>query len=110
MANATAVTVVKDGREQFQGIFDRVFEVRATIDADSLADGAGDSDTIAVPGVALGDVVIGFSLSVDLAGMTATAYVSAADTVTVRFQNESGTNPLNLGPATIKVLVGRPGW
>lgn len=110
MANATSVTVVKNGREQFQGIFDRVFEVRATIDADSLADGAGDNDTIAVPGVALGDMVLGISLGVDLAGMTVTGWVSAADVVTVRFQNESGTNPLNLGETTIKVLVGRPGW
>lgn len=110
MANATNVVVVKDGREQFQGVFDRVWEVRATIDADSLADAAGDNDTITVPGVALGDIVIGFSLGVDLAGMTATAYVSAANTVTVRFQNESATNPLNLGETTIKVLIGRPGW
>jgi hypothetical protein len=77
---------------------------------DSLADGAGDNDTIAVPGVALGDMVLGISLGVDLAGMTVTGWVSAANTVTVRFQNESGTNPLDLGAATIKVLVGRPGW
>ena len=110
MANATNVVVVKDGREQFQGVFDRVFEVRATIDADSLADGAGDNDTITVPGVALGDMVLGISLGVDLAGMTVTGWVSAANTVTVRFQNESGTNPLNLGETTIRVLVGRPGW
>jgi hypothetical protein len=110
MANATAVTVVKNGREQFQGVFDRVWEVRATINPDSLADGAGDNDTIAVPGVALGDMVLGISLGVDLAGMTVTGWVSAANTVTVRFQNESGTNPLDLGAATIKVLVGRPGW
>jgi hypothetical protein len=110
MANATSVVVVKNGREQFQGVFDRVFEVRATIDADSLADGAGDNDTIAVPGVALGDMVLGISLGVDLAGMTVTGWVSAADVVTVRFQNESGTNPLNLAETTIKVLIGRPGW
>jgi len=110
MANATAVTVVKNGREQFQGVFDRVWEVRATINPDSLADGAGDNDTIAVPGVALGDMVLGISLGVDLAGMTVTGWVSAANTVTVRFQNESGTNPLDLGAATIKVLVGRPAW
>lgn len=110
MANATSVVVAKDGREQFQGIFDRVWEVRATIDADSLADGAGDNDTIAVPGVALGDMVLGISLGVDLAGMTVTGWVSAADVVTVRFQNESATNPLNLASTTIKVLIGRPGW
>ena len=87
-----------------------MWEVKATINADSLADGAGDSDTIAVPGVALGDMVLGISLGVDLAGMTVTGWVSAANVVTVRFQNESGTDPLNLAETTIKVLVGRPTW
>ena len=109
MANATNVVVVKDGREQFQGVFDRVFEVRATINADDIADGAGDNDTIAVPGVALGDMVIGLSLGVDIAGLTVTAWVSGANTVTVRFQNESGGS-VNLAETTIKVLVARPGW
>lgn len=109
MANATAVVVAKDGREQFQGIFDRVFEVRATINVDDLADAAGDNDTIAVPGVALGDMVLGISLGVDVAGLTVTGWVSAANVVTVRFQNESGGS-VNLAETTIKVLVGRPGW
>lgn len=109
MANATAVTSVR-GREQFQGLFSEMWEVKATINADSLADGAGDNDTIAVPGVALGDMVLGISLGVDLAGMTVTGWVSAANVVTIRFQNESGTDPLNLAETTIKVLVGRPAW
>jgi hypothetical protein len=109
MANATNV-VVKQGREQFQSVFDTIWEVRATIDADSLADGAGDNDTIAVPGVALGDIVLGISLGVDQAGMIVEGYVSAANTVTVRFQNESTTNPLNLGETTIKLVVARPSF
>jgi len=109
MANATSVVVVKDGREQFQGIFDKVVEVRATIDADSLTTGTNDIDTIAVPGVLLGDMVLGVSLGVDVAGMQVTAYVSAANVVTVVFNNiTAGT--VNLGGTTIKVLVGRPGW
>lgn len=109
MANATAVTVVKDGREQFQGVFDRVFEVRATMNIGDLADGAGETNTIAVPGVAFGDMVIGISFGVTLAGFLATGYVSAANEVSIRVQNESGTQT-NPAETTIKVLVARPGW
>lgn len=109
MANATSVVVVKDGREQFQGVFDKVFEVIATINVDDLAEAAGDNDTIAVPGVALGDMVVGISLGVDVAGLIVTGWVSAADVVTIRFQNETGGS-VNLAETTIKVLVARPGW
>lgn len=108
MANATSVTSLQ-GKQQFQGLFNEMWAVKATIDADNLVDQAGDSDTIAVPGVTLGDIVLGVSLGVDIAGMTVTAYVSAANTVTVRFQNESG-GTLNLDSTTIKVVVGRPNF
>jgi hypothetical protein len=109
MANATAVVVAKEGREQFQGVFEKVFEVRATINADSLSTGTNDIDTVAVPGVALGDMIIGCSLGVDAAGMQVTAYVSAANVVTVVFNNiTAGT--VNLAETTIKLLIGRPGW
>jgi hypothetical protein len=109
MANAANVLVVKDGREQFQGVFDKVFEVRATMNIGDLADGAGETNTIAVPGVALGDMVLGISFGVTLAGFTVTGYVSAANEVSVRVQNESGTQT-NPADTTIKVLVARPGW
>jgi hypothetical protein len=49
------------------------------------------------------------SFGVDLAGMTVTAYVSAADTVTIRFQNESG-GAVDLAATTVKILIGRPAW
>jgi len=108
MANATNVVLVR-GTQQFQGAFSEMWEVTASIDADNLADAAGDNDTVAVPGVALGDIVLGMSFGVDLAGMTVTAYVSAADTVTIRFQNESG-GAVNLAATTIRILIGRPAW
>ncbi len=109
MANATAVVVAKEGREQFQGIFEKVLEVRATINADSLSTGTNDIDTVAVPGVALGDMIIGCSLGVDAAGMQVTAYVSAANVVTVVFNNiTAGT--VNLAETTIKLLIGRPNF
>lgn len=109
MANATAVTV-KRGREQFQGLFSDMWAVKATMDIGDLADGAGETNTIAVPGVALGDmVVVQPTFGVTTAGFTITAWVSAANVVSVRVQNESGsqTNPAS---TTVRVLVGRPAW
>lgn len=61
----------------------------ATYDAASTVDAAGLTTTVTVTGAVLGDFAIG-SYGVDIAGMTATYYVSAADTVTLRLQNESG--------------------
>lgn len=75
-----------------------------TFDAPSLVDAAGSSTTVTVTGALMGDFVIGCSLSVDLAGITVTGYVSAPDTVTVRLQNESG-GTLDLASATLRVLV-----
>ncbi len=54
-------------------------------------------------------MIIGCSLGVDAAGMQVTAYVSAANVVTVVFNNiTAGT--VNLAETTIKLLIGRPGW
>jgi hypothetical protein len=105
MANATSVTV-RAGNDQFRGLYSNTFLVRATLDADSLVDGAGDTDTVAVPGVALGDMVLSASLAVDVAGLIVTAYVSAANTVSIRFQNETG-GTVDLASATLRLVVVR---
>ena len=106
MANATSV-VVRQGTDQFRGLFSDTWLVRATLNADNLVDGAGDTDTVAVPGVALGDMVIGASLGVDLVGLTVTGYVSAANTVSIRFQNESGST-VDLASSTLRLVIVRP--
>jgi hypothetical protein len=59
-----------------------------------------------VPGVKLGDVVLGFSMGVDLSGLSVDPYVSAADTVSIRFQNESGAT-VDLASTTVRCVVGR---
>ena len=105
MAAATAV-VTRQGNDQFRGIFSDTWSVVCTLDAGSLVDAAGETETIAVPGVALGDIVIGFSFGVDLVGITVTAYVSAANVVTIRVQNESGST-VDLASTTVRVVVGR---
>jgi hypothetical protein len=105
MANATSVTV-RAGNDQFRGLYNSTFLVRATLDADDLSDGAGDTDTVTVPGVALGDMVLSASLAVDVAGLIVTAYVSAANTVSIRFQNETGGS-VNLASSTLRLVVVR---
>ena len=70
----------------------------------SLATGIGATTTIAVPGAALGDFAI-VSFSLDLQGITVTAYVSALNIVSVRFQNNtSGTLSLASGILRAKVI------
>ena len=105
MANATSVTV-RAGTDQFRGLYSDTWLVRATLNADSLVDGAGDNDTVTVPGVALGDMVLSASLAVDVAGLIVTGYVSAANTVTIRFQNETG-GTVDLASATLRLVVVR---
>lgn len=73
----------------------------ATYNPPSLADGAGDTTTVTCAGAALGDYVSA-SFSLDLQGITMTAWVSSANTVSVRFQNETG-GTLDLASGTLNV-------
>lgn len=94
-------------RYQWNALFSDLFTYVGTQDVASLVDAAGASQSITVPGVALGDMVLGVSMGVSTAGITVTANVTAADTVIVRFQNESG-GTLDLASTTIRLLIGRP--
>lgn len=80
------------------------FSGSATYDAANLVDGAGATTTVTVTGAVLGDFVTGVSFDKDLQGITVTAYVSAADTVAVRFQNETG-GAIDLASGTLRVRV-----
>ena len=75
----------------------------AAYDPPSLADGAGVTTTVTVTGAALGDYVDA-SFGLDLQGITLAAYISAADTGAVRFQNESG-GVLDLASASLDLRV-----
>lgn len=72
-------------------------------DPASIADGTGVTTTVSVAGAALGDFVL-VSFSLDLQGIILTGYVSAAGTVSVRFQNETG-DAINLESGTITAVV-----
>lgn len=75
----------------------------ATYDPPNLVDGAGATTTVTVQGALLGDLAFA-SFSLDLQGITLTAYVSSANTVSVRFQNESG-GALDLASGTLRAWV-----
>lgn len=76
----------------------------ATFDPPSLASGAGATTTLTVTGAALGDEVTSVSFSLDLQGITVTAWVSAANTVSVRFQNGTA-GVLDLASGTLRARV-----
>jgi hypothetical protein len=80
-----------------------VLNASKTYDPPSLADAAGTTTTVTCTGAALGDFALA-SFSLDLQGITVTAYVSATDTVAARFQNESG-GTVDLGSGTLRVRV-----
>lgn len=81
----------------------RYLEASAVYDPPNLVDGAGTTTTITVTGATLGDYALA-AFSLDLQGITVTAYVSAADTVSIRFQNESG-GALDLASGTLRARV-----
>jgi hypothetical protein len=74
-----------------------------TYDPPSLGDGVGATTTVTVAGAALGDTAVA-SFSLATSGIIITAWVSAANTVSVRFQNESG-GTLDIGSGTLKASV-----
>ncbi|HZC82319.1 MAG TPA: hypothetical protein VE222_11520 [Nitrospiraceae bacterium] len=93
-------------RRNFHALFDAVIPGTFTYDPASAADGVGATTTVTVTGAAVGDFVL-VANGVDLQGITITAYVSAANTVAIRLQNESG-GTLDLASSTWKLLVLKP--
>lgn len=105
MAAASAV-VSRRGNDQFRGIFSDTWAVTCTLDTAEIADQATGTDTVTVPGVALGDMVIGLSTGVSEGGLVRRAYVSAANTVTIASTNTTG-GAVNLASATVKLVIAR---
>ena len=105
MAAASAITS-RRGNDQFRGIFSDTWAVVCTLDSASVADQGAATDTVAVPGVALGDMVLGMSAGVSEAGVVRRAYVSAANVVTIATTNTTG-GAVDLGATTINLVIGR---
>jgi hypothetical protein len=85
-------------------LFSGVLNATFTWDPASLVDATGaTSSAVTVTGAAFGDFVM-VAAPYDLQDMTVTAYVSAANTVEVRIQNE-GAATIDLASGTWKVKV-----
>ena len=108
MAAATSV-VSRRGNDQFRGLFSDTWLVVATLDSASVATGAAGAatDTVTVPGVVLGDMVLGMSINVSEAGLVRRAYVSAANTVTIATNNLTGA-AVDLASTTVELVIVRP--
>ena len=76
------------------------------LDFASTADGATDDQTITLTGAAVGDMVI-LGTPAPAVGTWYEAWVSAADTVTIRLHNESGA-AVDPASATFNAMVMRP--
>jgi hypothetical protein len=75
----------------------------ATYDPPSIPDGDAASTTVTVTGAALGDYA-DVSLSINNQGLIITGRITASNTVTVRYQNETG-GAIDLASHTINVKV-----
>ena len=112
MAFTTAtVARIEQGNKQFQGAFLEMWAITLTVDPSYIAAGAEDKATFTIPGVALGDMVIGFSAGNNLTtDADVQCYVSTANTLTIRISNLAAAAALDLASSTWKVLIGRPAW
>lgn len=105
------VSKIEQGTKQYQGMFSEMWQVSLTVDPASIAAGAEDSATFTVPGLALGDMVLGVAAGVNLTVDAETeTFVSAANTLTIRISNLNASTALDLGSSTWKVVIGRPAF
>ena len=115
---AQTITLVSSVRErvQFGSLFTDMWRVRATIDdQDAVAITAIGEWDLTVAGIALGDVVLFTSLSLDLDDGTdqamAGAYVAAADTLTVQVQADNAEFAADaINTAVFRAVIARPNW
>ena len=116
MANTITVSTVKRGNHQFQGAFKEMWLVDGSVtDSDAVAATAIGEFDITVPGVALGDMVLGMAFGADFDDGTdqasPTAYVAAANTVTVQWSADDAEFAADaLNGASFKMIIGRPSW
>ena len=108
---ALAVTVAQ-GVKQFRGAFKEMWLVSCTgLDFGNAATGSGTfaSLDVTVPGVALGDIVMGIAVGVDTIDAVIGGAVTTTDVVTLTLLNNSA-GAIDLAATTGKFIVGRPSF
>ena len=105
------MATVEQGSKQLQGAFRELWVVKETVNFGNAATGSGTfaSVDVTVPGVALGDMVMGVSMGVDTVDGVVWGAVTAANTVTLTLMNNSA-GAIDLASTTAKFMVGRPSW
>lgn len=104
--------IIERGSKQFQGAFSELWLCTETaLNFPNAATGLGTfaSLDITVPGVALGDMVMGVSVRVDTVDAVIGGAVTAANTVTLTLLNNSA-GAIDLASTVGKFIVGRPSW
>ena len=105
-------TTYEQARKNFHGMFSEYWVVtESALNFANAATGSGTfaSVDITVPGVALGDMVIGIAMGVDTVDGVVGGAVTAANTVTLTLLNNSA-GAIDLASTTCKFIVGRPLW
>ena len=105
------MATVTQSKQQLQGLFYEMWAVTETVNFGNAATGSGTfaSVDVTVPGVALGDMVMGIVVGVDTVDAVIGGAVTAANTVTLTLLNNT-TGAVDLASTTCKFLVGRPNW
>ena len=117
MANTLTLLATEQGNKQFQGAFKEMWAVTAYVtDQDAVAIGDTAAFNITVPGVALGDIIIGGALNMDTFdaggdGAQITFQVTSANTVSMVIHADVAEFAADaITDATAKILIGRPAW
>ena len=117
MANAATVSTVERGNKQLQGAFSEMWFVTGTItDTDAITASDTISISLTVPGVALGDMVIGSSYTLDTFdgdgdGAIVYGQVTSANTVSLVIHADGTQFAADaMNNAVFKMVVGRPSW
>ena len=102
--------VTQRGKQQFNGVFDEVWAVSFRESSNvAPTTGANVLSNVTVPGAKFGDQVLGVSTGVSQNGLAMTGYVSAANTVTIAYVNNTASTVTLTTPKVYFVLA-RPNF
>jgi hypothetical protein len=102
----TSVKIKTNSRQQFPGVFSNVTVASGVKDFGTIADGADAQDTIAIPGVTAGDMVLGVSSSAN-DKLTLSGTVAGAGSVAITAVNNTGGSVTATATAVYSVVVAK---
>jgi hypothetical protein len=102
----TSVKIKSNARQQFPGVFSNVTVATGVKDFGTIADGADAQDTIAIPGVTAGDMVLGVASSAN-DKLTLSGAIAAAGSVAITAVNNTGGAVTATATAVYSVVVAK---